>query len=84
MPERRWLILRLQAPLLAFGGVAIDHVGVTRDYPALSMLTGLLANALGWERTEWKRHQVLQDRLIFAARRDRRGWPSDGRTERPA
>lgn len=71
MPERRWLILRLQAPMLAFGGVAIDHVGATRDFPALSMLTGLLANALGWERTDWERHQALQDRLIFAARRDR-------------
>ena len=71
MTEKRWLILRLQAPLLAFGGVAIDHVGVTRDFPALSMLTGLLANALGWERTEWEKHQALQDRLIFAARHDR-------------
>jgi CRISPR system Cascade subunit CasD len=71
MPERRWLVLRLQAPLLAFGGVAIDHVGVTRESPALSMLTGLLANALGWKRTEWERHQALQDRLVFAARRDR-------------
>ena len=71
MPERRWLVLRLPAPLLAFGGVAIDHVGVTRDFPALSMLTGLLANALGWERTEWEKHQALLDSLIFAARRDR-------------
>ena len=73
MPDRRWLILRLEAPLLAFGGVAIDHVGVTRDFPSLSMLAGLLANALGWERTEWEDIQALQDRLIFAARLDRRG-----------
>jgi len=71
MPERRWLILRLEAPLLAFGGVTIDYVGVTRDFPALSMLTGLIANALGWRRTEWEKHQDLQDRLVFAARRDR-------------
>ncbi len=71
MPDRVWLILRLEAPLIALGGVAIDHVGVTRDFPALSMLTGLLGNALGWERTQWQRHQSLQDRLIFAARRDR-------------
>ncbi|MFN3459371.1 MAG: type I-E CRISPR-associated protein Cas5/CasD [Oceanibaculum sp.] len=76
MPENdphthRWLVLRLEAPLLAFGGVAIDHVGVTRDFPALSMLTGLLANALGYRRTEWEKHQALQDRLVFAARRDR-------------
>ncbi|HEY8031176.1 MAG TPA: type I-E CRISPR-associated protein Cas5/CasD [Methylocella sp.] len=71
MPDRRWLVLRLEAPLLAFGGVTIDHVGITRDFPAQSMLTGLLANALGWERTEWEKHQALQDRLVFAARRDR-------------
>lgn len=69
-PPRRWLILRLEAPLIAFGGVAIDHIGPTRDFPALSMLTGLLANALGYDRTETELHQKLQDRLIFAARRE--------------
>jgi CRISPR system Cascade subunit CasD len=71
MPDPSWLILRLEAPLLAFGGVAIDHLGVTRDFPAQSMLAGLLANALGWRRTDWRQIQALQDRLIFAARRDR-------------
>lgn len=72
MPEEhRWLVLHLEAPLLSFGGVRIDHIGVTRDFPALSMMTGLLANALGYRRTDWDRHQTLQDRLIFAARRDR-------------
>jgi len=69
--EFRWLILRLEGPLIAFGGVAIDQVGVTRDFPAASMLTGLIANALGFERTNWADHQGLQDRLIFAARRER-------------
>ena len=69
-PTRRWLVLRLEAPLLSFGSVAIDNYGVTWDFPALSMLTGLFANALGWERTEREAHQALQDRLVFAARRD--------------
>ena len=32
MSDRRWLILRLEAPLLAFGGVVIDDVGVTWDF----------------------------------------------------
>jgi CRISPR system Cascade subunit CasD len=68
--SRRWLVLGLEAPLVAFGGVTIDHIGVTWDFPALSMLTGLFANALGWDRTEVERHQALQDRLVFAARRD--------------
>ena len=67
---RRWLVMRLEAPLVSFGGVTIDHIGVIRDFPALSMLTGLFANALGWDRTESARHQALQDRLVFAARHD--------------
>lgn len=71
MPDRCWLILDLEAPLLAFGGVAIDQIGVTRDFPAASMLTGLFANALGWRRTDADRHQQLQDRLIFATRLER-------------
>ena len=67
----RHLLIRLEAPLMAFGGETIDNYGVIRDFPAASMLTGLLANALGWRRIERKRHQRLQDRLVFAARIDR-------------
>lgn len=70
-PLRRWLVVRLEAPLVAFGGVAIDHIGVTFDFPALSAITGLFANALGYDRTERQAHQDLQDRLVFAARRER-------------
>ena len=65
------LILDLQSPLMAFGGETIDNYGVIRPFPAASMLTGLLANALGWRRVERERHQALQDRLVFAARIDR-------------
>ena len=67
----RHLILNLEAPLMSFGGETIDNLGVIRPFPAVSMLTGLLANALGWRRVERQRHQDLQDRLIFAARIDR-------------
>ena len=63
----RWLHLRLCAPLGAFGGEAIDAYGVTRDFPARSMLAGLLANALGWRRAMREQHQALQDRLVFGA-----------------
>ncbi len=69
MPKH--LILNLEAPLMSFGGETIDNLGVIRPFPAVSMLTGLLANALGWRRVERQRHQDLQDRLIFAARIDR-------------
>ena len=67
----RHLILRLEAPLMAFGGETIDNYGVIRRFPSASMLTGLLANALGWRRTQSQDHQELQDRLVFAARIDR-------------
>ena len=65
--SHEWLHLRLAAPLMAFGGVAIDHVGPTREFPSASALTGLLANALGYRREDVARHQALQDRLIFGA-----------------
>ena len=70
------LILALESPLMAFGGETIDNLGVIRWFPSASMLTGLLANALGWRRIERERHQRLQDRLVFAARIDRE--PADG------
>ena len=67
----RHLILTLESPLMAFGGETVDNYGVIRPFPAASMLTGLLANALGWRRVERERHQDLQDRLVFAVRIDR-------------
>ncbi len=67
----RHLILNLESPLMAFGGETIDNYGVIRPFPAASMLTGLFANALGWQRADRERHQRLQDRLVFAARIDR-------------
>jgi CRISPR system Cascade subunit CasD len=72
MPEH--LILRLEAPLLSFGGESIDNFGVVRDAPAASMLTGLIANALGWRREGTADLDRLQDRLVFAVRIDRPGW----------
>jgi CRISPR system Cascade subunit CasD len=59
----RHLVLRLASPLIAFGGETIDNQGVIRDFPALSMLTGLIANALGWDRGEDDLHNRLQQRL---------------------
>ncbi len=67
----RHIALRLESPLMSFGGEIIDNYGVTRRFPSASMLTGLIANALGWRRIERTSHQRLQDRLVFAARIDR-------------
>jgi CRISPR system Cascade subunit CasD len=63
----RWLRLVLEAPMSAFGGVVVDGRGVTRDQPALSAITGLLANALGYDRTETGRLAALQSRLLLAS-----------------
>ena len=67
----RHLILNLEAPMMSFGGETVDNLGIIRAFPAASMLTGLLANALGLRRIDRESHQRLQDRLVFAARIDR-------------
>ena len=69
----RHLLLRLRAPLIAFGGETIDNYGVIRDFPALSMVTGLFANALGWVRGDDAQHNRLQERLVMGARLDESG-----------
>ena len=70
---KRHLILRLDAPLMSFGGVAIDQLGVIDAWPHVSLLTGLIGNALGYRRTDPGALQALQDRLVFACRADREG-----------
>jgi CRISPR system Cascade subunit CasD len=64
------LLLRFDAPLMSFGGVMVDQHGPTDRFPGLSMLTGLLANALGYRHGEFERLQALQERIQFAARWD--------------
>lgn len=66
----RHLLLRLSSPLIAFGGEAIDNLGVIRDFPAQSMITGLFANALGWDRGDDQLHNRLQERLRLGTRLD--------------
>jgi CRISPR system Cascade subunit CasD len=68
-----YLRLVLEGPLLAFGGEAVDALGVIEAFPAASMLTGLLANALGWQRHHRAALARLQQRLHYAARIDREG-----------
>lgn len=67
------LMLRLDAPLVSFGGPMIDQNGVVQTFPPLSMLTGILANALGWVHSDSSRLQSLQERIRYAARVDREG-----------
>jgi CRISPR system Cascade subunit CasD len=69
----RVLALHLEAPLVAFGDVMIDSLGRIRDVPGQSAITGLLANALGFDRTETLALTRLQERLRFACRIETRG-----------
>ncbi len=52
---------------MAFGAVAVDHVGPTLRFPGASMMAGLMANALGLHWSDREAHQELQDRAVFAA-----------------
>lgn len=69
------LLLRLEAPLMAFGAPAVDQLRPVQRWPAVSMLTGLLGNALGWRRHDAAPLDRLQARLRWAARLDREGTP---------
>jgi CRISPR system Cascade subunit CasD len=71
----RVLILRFDAPLVSFGAPVVDQRGVVQDFPTLSMLTGLIANASGWDHRDTDKLTSLQEGLRFAARIDRRGEP---------
>lgn len=69
------LLMRLEAPLMSFGTTAVDHRRPVQPWPAASLLTGLLANALGWDRSAVEALDRLQARLRWAARIDRAGVP---------
>ena len=71
----RVLLLRFDAPLVAFGGPVVDHHGVVQVFPAVSMLAGLIGNALGWDHRDATKLLGLQERIRHAARVDRRGEP---------
>lgn len=70
---RTFLLLRLEAPLLSFGAPSVDQQGVIQPFPALSMISGLIGNALGYDHSEAQLLQALQDRIRYAVRADRPG-----------
>lgn len=64
------IILRFEAPMMSFGAPIVSEEGRIQPYPALSMMTGLLANALGYDRREAEKHERLQQALSYAVRED--------------
>lgn len=67
------LVLRLDAPVMSFGAPMIDRHGMIQPYPALSMMTGMLGNALGYDHADFAKLGRLQERLKYAVREDKRG-----------
>ena len=62
------LILHLSAPLMSFGNVRVDRFSPTSRAPHISMLTGLLANALGWSLPDDAGlHDQLQRRISMTS-----------------
>lgn len=61
--------------MMSFGATSVDNLGVVQRWPAVSMLTGLLGNALGYRRTDSNLLNRLQARILWAARLDRPGIP---------
>jgi CRISPR system Cascade subunit CasD len=61
------LVLDLAAPLMSFGREMVGDHGPTSAYPGPSLITGLIANALGWTRTRAEDHDRLQSRIVMGA-----------------
>jgi CRISPR system Cascade subunit CasD len=66
-------LLRFDAPMMSFGAPIVSEEGLIQPFPALSMMTGLLANALGYDRREPEKHERLQRGLSYAVREDMPG-----------
>lgn len=67
------VLLRFDAPLVAFGAPVVDQNNVVQPFPGRSLLAGLFGNALGWEHRDHGNLARLQARIRFAARIDRSG-----------
>jgi len=63
----RFLLLRLEAPMMAFGATMVDAIGPIRNFPGQSQICGLLGNALGYRHQDAERLEALQRRLRLAA-----------------
>jgi CRISPR system Cascade subunit CasD len=66
MTER--LLFRLEAPLAAWGEIAVGEIRSSWPEPSKSAVLGLVAAALGVTRAESCRHRALHEGLAFAVR----------------
>lgn len=68
-----YLVLTLAAPMASFGAVAVGERRPSWNRPSKSQVLGLVAGALGIERTEESRQLALASSLGFAVRIDEPG-----------
>lgn len=66
----QYLLFTLAAPLASFGAVAVGERRATWDRPSKSQIIGLVAGALGIERSDEAAQQSLAAGLGFAVRVD--------------
>ncbi len=64
---RPHLLLDLAAPMMSFGREQVGERGPTAAFPGPSLVTGLIANALGWSRSDAEAHDLLQSRIVMGA-----------------
>jgi CRISPR system Cascade subunit CasD len=62
---QRHLLLVLEGPLQSWGTVLVDQIGRIDDFPPMSLVVGLLGNALGYDRTDAEHLAALQGRCIM-------------------
>lgn len=58
-----WVAITLRGPMMSFGAPQLDRLGPTDSMPGLSMVTGLLANALGYQHREGDKINALSRAL---------------------
>jgi CRISPR system Cascade subunit CasD len=72
----QYLLFTLAAPLASFGTVSVGERRPSWDRPSKSQIIGLVAGALGIERSEEAHQQALASSLFFAVRIDNPGEPA--------
>lgn len=68
----QFIVIRFDG-MLSFGAPAVGEVRPTDIFPACSMITGLIANALGYEHYERDKIQKLQQAIRIGTRLDSSG-----------
>ncbi len=66
----QFLVFRLYGPMVAWGDIAVGERRPTANRPSRSAVLGLIAGALGIERSDQERQTALRDSLGVASRID--------------